>query len=69
MNWKKSFFYVKLFCHSFSELTAIQQLVVRSENNVSLAVRAEREEQGVMTRHSGAMSRKNNAAIHVQNQR
>ncbi|UCH97316.1 MAG: hypothetical protein JSV88_10810, partial [Candidatus Aminicenantes bacterium] len=34
-------------------------LVVRSKNNVSLSVRAEREEQGVMTRHSGAMSRKN----------
>jgi hypothetical protein len=28
-------------------------LVVRSENKVPLAVRAEREEQGVMTRHSG----------------
>ena len=44
-------------------------LVVHSENNVLLSVRAEREEQGVMTRHGATMLRKNNAAIHVQNQR
>jgi hypothetical protein len=50
-------------------LAEVMHLVVRSENNMSLAVRAEREEQGVMTRHSATMLRKNNAAIHVQNQR
>ncbi|MCP5054733.1 MAG: hypothetical protein GY940_46640, partial [bacterium] len=43
--------------------------VVRFKNNVLFSVRTGREMQGVMTRHSGAMSRKNNTAVRVQDQR
>jgi hypothetical protein len=40
-------------CRAAGNSNMVASLVVRFENNVLLSVRAEREEQGVMTRHSG----------------